>query len=95
MRFRSDFSIVQPVDSAPSATAALLVDVANRGRKLFGPLNHATALEGPAPGADPGDGFLLRRGWTIASIGWQWDVIRERRPARLRRAAGAGWTACR
>src|SRR5439155_5085326 len=23
-----------------------------------------------------GDGYLMERGWTIACIGWQWDVLR-------------------
>src|SRR6185295_4542858 len=26
------------------------------------------------PQAHPGDGFLFERGFTVASIGWQWDV---------------------
>ncbi|MEZ5855127.1 MAG: alpha/beta hydrolase domain-containing protein [Hyphomicrobiaceae bacterium] len=27
--------------------------------------------------AHPGDGFLFERGFTVASIGWQWDVFRS------------------
>src|SRR5581483_11238367 len=54
----------------------LLVELPNRGRKLYGNFNRAARLEGPAaPADDPGDGFLMRRGWSVASIGWQWDVI--------------------
>jgi hypothetical protein len=75
VRFRSDFAILKPVDDA-KRNGRLLVDVVNRGRKLIGSLNHAAALEGPAPVSDPGDGFLFRHGWTVASIGWQWDVLR-------------------
>jgi hypothetical protein len=75
VRFRSDFAILRPVDDA-KRNRRLLVDVVNRGRKLIGSLNHAAALEGPAPVSDPGDGFLFRHGWTVASIGWQWDVLR-------------------
>ena len=26
---------------------------------------------------DPGDGFLLRHGWTLLMVGWQWDVVRR------------------
>ena len=76
VRFRSDFSLVKPVDES-RGNGRLLVELTNRGRKLFGALNHAPALEGPSPGGDPGDGFLMRHGWTVASIGWQWDVIRQ------------------
>src|SRR5688572_18450755 len=57
VRFRSDFSIVQPAQQG-SSSGRLLVELPNRGRKLFGTLNHAPALEGPSPGGDPGDGFL-------------------------------------
>src|SRR5687767_1998131 len=34
----------------------------------------ATGLE-PTNNANPGDGFLMRRGWTVAWCGWEWDVI--------------------
>jgi len=31
----------------------------------------------PATIPDPGDGFLLDQGWTVAWCGWQWDVARD------------------
>jgi alpha/beta hydrolase family protein len=77
VRFRSDFFLVLPADKQRS-NGRLLVELPNRGRKLFGTLNHAVALEGAsAAGGDPGDGFLFRHGWSVASVGWQWDVVRN------------------
>ena len=30
---------------------------------------------GPPDVLDPGDGFLMRHGWTVGWCGWQWDVF--------------------
>ena len=37
----------------------------------------STARRPPTPteAIDPGDGFLMRHGWTVAWCGWQWDVL--------------------
>jgi hypothetical protein len=43
---------------------------------------------------DPGDGLLLRDGWTIAWCGWQWDVVRGSASIGLRAPnvdVGPGW----
>jgi hypothetical protein len=75
----SDVSILLPVDRA-RCRGRVLLDVVNRGNTVSVPnFNRATR---PAflPGADPnppldvGDGFLMRRGWTVISCGWQCDV---------------------
>src|SRR6266545_4318088 len=76
VRFRADFSLLQPSDPS-RGSGRTLVGLVNRGRKLFGSLNRAPALQGVTLGDDPGDGFLFRHGWSVASIGWQWDVIRN------------------
>ena len=48
----------------------------NRGRKLVPRMfNHAAPTAVPTEEIDPGDGFLLRHGWTLAWCGWQWDTI--------------------
>jgi hypothetical protein len=39
--------------------------------------NRAGVEPVPTERIDPGDGFLFRHGWTVAWIGWQWDVIRS------------------
>ncbi|MCY3623806.1 MAG: alpha/beta hydrolase domain-containing protein [Gammaproteobacteria bacterium] len=72
VRFSGDYTIVAPRDRP---ARKLLVDVPNRGRRLaFSALNRASPadlLENPCAS---GDGFLFRRGFALASIGWQWDV---------------------
>jgi hypothetical protein len=75
VRFRADFCLLQPVDPA-RGSRRLLYEVLNRGRKgLTRMFNHAPPEATPSVAIDPGDGFLLRRGWTLAWCGWQWDVI--------------------
>ena len=65
---RGDYILITPQE--PNAGCKLLVDVPNRGRPLaLGMLNRASADTGEA-----GDGLLFRRGFAVASIGWQWDV---------------------
>ena len=72
VRYSGDYTIVAPRDRP---ARKLLVDVPNRGRRLAFPiLNRARPgdlLEDPCA---PGDGFLFRRGFALASIGWQWDL---------------------
>src|SRR6266545_1347902 len=77
--FASDVSILVPVDRSKSS-GRLILDVVNRGNKVTVPdFNHATrpAL-GPNsdthPPVDAGDGWLMRRGWVVASCGWQCDL---------------------
>lgn len=68
VRCRGDYTLITPQD--PDAACKLLVDVPNRGRPLaLGMLNRVSADTGEA-----GDGLLFRRGFAVASIGWQWDV---------------------
>jgi hypothetical protein len=52
--------------------------VANRGLKVVPrTLNRAPATPVPVEEIDPGDGFLMRHGWTVGWVGWQWDVFRS------------------
>ncbi|MFN8511420.1 MAG: alpha/beta hydrolase domain-containing protein [Chloroflexia bacterium] len=75
VRFQADFCLLQPVDPA-RGSRRLLYEVLNRGRKgLTRMFNNAPPEAVPSYAIDPGDGFLLRRGWTLAWCGWQWDVI--------------------
>ncbi len=75
--FSADFCLLQPVD-ATKANRRLLFEVLNRGRKLVPRmLNHAAPTATPTEAIDPGDGFLLRQGWTLAWCGWQWDTVRS------------------
>lgn len=77
VRFRADFCLLQPVDPA-RGSRRLLFEVLNRGRKLMPrSLHHAAPEAEPTYAIDPGDGLLLRRGWSLVWCGWQWDVIRS------------------
>ncbi|MCY3840076.1 MAG: alpha/beta hydrolase domain-containing protein [Gammaproteobacteria bacterium] len=72
VRYSGDYTIVAPRDLA---ARKLLVDVPNRGRRLaFSILNRAQPADLLEDPCAPGDGFLFRRGFALASIGWQWDL---------------------
>ncbi len=75
VQFAADFCLLQPGDPT-RGNGRLLFEVLNRGRKLAPRMfNDAPSEDPPTTAIDPGDGFLLRRGWTMAWCGWQWDVI--------------------
>jgi hypothetical protein len=75
--FSSDFSILRPIDAA-RANGVALVEVSNRGRKgLLSGFSRAPATLDPKTEADLGDGFLTGQGYTLAWVGWQFDVRRE------------------
>ena len=86
VEFSADFYILRPLDASRSNRVAL-VDVANRGRKMvLSGFNRGGASD-PATAADLGDGFLMRQGFTVAWVGWEFDV---RRSADVDRGAGMG-----
>ncbi len=77
VRFTADFSVVVPVDPARGNGRAL-VELPNRGRRRMVPVfNRAPASAPVSRIAHPGDGFLFNQGYTVASIGWQWDVTQS------------------
>ncbi len=70
VEFSSDFVAVRPKD-AHKGNGSMLLEVPNRG--------HARILSLVDGGdqnlaADAGDAWLLRSGFTIVSLGWQWDA---------------------
>ncbi len=79
VEFESDVSILVPVDRG-RASGRVMLDVVNRGNTVAVPnFNRATRptfLPGsnPDPPVDPGDGFLMRRGYVVISCGWQIDL---------------------
>ncbi len=77
VEFAADFYLLKPVD-ASKGNGRLLVDCANRGRKVvLGMLNSAPRVTDPSKPEEFGNGFLMRHGYTIAWIGWQTDVPRR------------------
>ena len=72
----ADFYLLRPIDPA-LGNRTLLLDVANRGRKLaVGMFNSTPRVPDPTTGEDFGNGFLMRHGYTVAWCGWQHDVPR-------------------
>ncbi len=73
VHFSSDWRLLRPVEPR-RGNHRLLFDILNRGR---GPVlrNINSALDVlPTEPLDPGNGFLMRQGYTVAWCGWQHDV---------------------
>ena len=69
VRYRTPFVVLRPAD--PARRGRVLFEVNNRGRKLIFPNLCAGAANNlPASLADVGNGFALRRGYTLAWCGW-------------------------
>jgi hypothetical protein len=72
VHFSADVRLLQPADPS-RGNRGLFLDVVNRGRSVFahmlepGPMTPSTGIT---------RGFLLRRGFTIISCGWQHDIPR-------------------
>jgi hypothetical protein len=74
VHFSADLYVLRPVDPA-RGNETLLFEIANRGRKgLLGRFNRARASQDPMAPADFGDGFLMKEGYTLVWVGWQFDV---------------------
>ena len=76
VEFEADLYILRPTDPVRSNGVALF-DILNRGFKLA--LQHFNAAPGRSDfqsEADFGDGFLMRQGYTIVWVGWQFDAAR-------------------
>jgi hypothetical protein len=69
-----DVTILRPKDPA-HASGTLLADVPNRGNRLgLFALNDAPRGAAPDDPASAGNGFALKRGYTLVWVGWQADV---------------------
>ena len=71
--FSADATILAPREPG-RGNGKLLVDVPNRGNRLAMRLLNNAAPAVPGAPIDPGDGFLMRHGYTVAWCGWQHDV---------------------
>ena len=70
----ADFIILKPADPS-RGNHRIFLDVPNRGNhRVLKYFNHAPDPTDPAARLDPGDGFLMRHGYTIVWCGWQHDV---------------------
>ena len=74
VEFSSDFYLIKPKNIA-RGNGAVLYEVSNRGGKgMLGFFNHAAGSANPTSAAEMGDGFLMRQGFTLLWVGWQFDV---------------------
>ena len=75
--FSADLYVIAPKDVARGNGVALF-DVLNRGRKnIIQHFNRAAQVPDPTNEADFGDGFLMRQGYTLVWVGWQFDIPRR------------------
>src|SRR5262249_11879438 len=68
--FASDFIVVRPKD-AKRSNGTLLLEVPNRGH---GGIIRLVDGGGNDLATDTGDSWLLRNGFTLVTLGWQWDA---------------------
>jgi Alpha/beta hydrolase domain len=75
VHFSGDFSILQPIDPA-RGNHRLFFDYGNRGNKrMLQFFNDAVASNDPRSLAHAGNGFLMRRGYTVVWLAWQGDLL--------------------
>src|SRR4030095_12497839 len=83
VEFSADLYILRPKDLNRGNGAALF-EIPNRGGKaMVRFFNHARNSADPTTEAEMGDGFLMRRGFTLVWLGWQFDTPDEGRALRL------------
>ncbi len=71
VEYNVDIAILKPVDTA-KGNGRLLYDVVNRGKNTA--LNHLNDSGDTFTASDTGNGFLMKRGYTVVWSGWQADI---------------------
>lgn len=83
VEFAADFYILNPKETARS-NGSVLLEIPNRGGKgLLALMQGGKGSRDPTTEEEFGDEFLMRRGTTVAWLGWQWDVRDEAGLMRL------------
>ena len=73
VEFSADFYLIKP-KQPERGNGTVLYEVSNRGGKgMLAFYNRATGGLNPATEAEFGDGFLMRQGFTLLWVGWQFD----------------------
>ena len=73
VEFSSDFAVLQPAN-IDRGNRRILFDVVNRGRKTALTFNGAPIPTDPTAPLQAGNGYLMRRGYSVVWGGWQADV---------------------
>ncbi|HEX8185028.1 MAG TPA: alpha/beta hydrolase domain-containing protein, partial [Blastocatellia bacterium] len=83
VEFSADLYILKPKEMTRGNDAVLL-EVANRGGKaMVRFFNRGRGSSDPSTEAEMGDGFLMRQGFTLVWVGWQFDTPQGRNSLRL------------
>ena len=78
VEFSADLFILRPKDPTRGNGVAFL-DVVNRGRLgVFNTFNRGKGASDPTTDADFGDGLLMREGYTIVAVGWEFEVAKSK-----------------
>jgi hypothetical protein len=73
VEFSADFYLIKP-KRMDQGNGTVLYEVSNRGGKgLLGFYNHAAGSLDPTTEREMGDGFLMKQGFTLLWVGWQFD----------------------
>jgi hypothetical protein len=80
VEFSADLYLLKPKDMS-RGNGAVLFEVSNRGGK--GILRVVNGGNPADPSQEFGDGFLMRQGYTVAWVGWQFDVADQGQNMRL------------
>ncbi|MDQ3261627.1 MAG: alpha/beta hydrolase domain-containing protein, partial [Pseudomonadota bacterium] len=79
----ANFLVLQPKDAAKASGIGVL-EVSNRGGKaMLSYFNAGAQTTDPEQEKDFGDGLMMRRGYTLMWVGWQWDVPPAPKALRL------------
>jgi hypothetical protein len=74
VHFTADLYVLRPVDPG-RGNGVLFFEASNRGRKgLLTRFNAAPASDDPSEVQHFGDGYLLREGYTLVWVGWEFDL---------------------
>jgi hypothetical protein len=77
VEYSTDFQILRPVDHT-KANKRLLYEITNRGRtNALGHFNDSRTESDVASAGDPGNGFLMRQGYTVLETGWDIGAPRD------------------
>ena len=75
VEFAAEFCILRPIDLA-RGNRRILFDVINRGNvRALQFFNDAEPDNAPIMEAHAGNGFLMRRGYSVAALAWQGDIL--------------------
>src|SRR5262249_29683452 len=80
VEFSADLYLLKPKDMS-KGNGAVLFEVSNRGGK--GILRLVNGGNPADPKLEFGDGFLMRQGYTVAWVGWEYDVAEQNQNLRL------------